>query len=59
MLENRIVLGGGRRRTGFSKGRVIMLAIAAAAIFLAVWHMPIKQKSVSENIEPPVPAEVK
>jgi hypothetical protein len=36
-----------------------MLAAGAALVFLAIWQMPIKQKTVSENIEPPSPAEAK
>ena len=59
MLKNRILLGGARRRTGFGKGKIGMLILAAALVFLAIWQMPIRQKTVFENIEIPIPREIK
>lgn len=57
--NKRISIGNNRRREPISKKQIIMLIVLAVIIFLSVWQMPIKQKTVSENIDTPAPTEIK
>ena len=57
--SKRISIGNSRRRNPVSKKQIIMLIVLAVIIFLSIWQMPIKQKTVSENIDTPVPTEIK
>lgn len=57
--NKRISIGNNRRREPISKKQIFILVILALVIFLSVWQMPIKQKTVSENIDTPAPTEIK
>lgn len=61
MLGNnkRISIGNNRRREPITKKQIILLIVLALVIFLSIWQMPLKQKIVSENINPPKPTEIK
>ena len=53
--NKRISIGNNRRREPITKKQIILLIVLALVIF----QMPLKQKIVSENINPPKPTEIK
>lgn len=57
--RKRISIGNNRRRDSISKKQIFILIALAMIIFLSFWQMPIKQKTVSENIATPTPVEIK
>ena len=57
--SKRISIGNNRRRNPISKKQILILILLALIIFLSVWQMPVKQKTVSENISTPTPTEIK
>ncbi|MCR5506823.1 MAG: hypothetical protein K6F04_03155 [bacterium] len=59
MFDRKITLGSSRRKSTFSKKKVLGLIILALLVFLSIWQMPLKQNEVSENIALPKPTEIK
>lgn len=58
MLENKILLGGSRRRR-FSRRKAFFALCASALLFLAVWQMPLSSREASHGVPLPAAREIK